>query len=210
MHGNSTSARYGITAFDTSAYYGPSEIILGSVLNTLRPEFPRSSYMLVRSFHGIDERKQTDNYTRKMTKCGRFGSERQNFDYSPEAVRKSVERSLLRLKTNYIDVVYLHDIEFVAEEVMPIRSGNHNAALTTHASAYGLAKGQEGKIWGEGDQRILDAYSELRKMQAEGLIRKIGITGTHVYLEEQKHARLNHKVRLPASNASSSRSSNPS
>lgn len=51
MHGNSLSARYGITAFDTSAYYGPSEIILGSVLNTLRPEFPRSSYMLVRSFH---------------------------------------------------------------------------------------------------------------------------------------------------------------
>lgn len=40
--------RYGIRAFDTSAYYGPSEIVLGSVLKTLKDEFPRGSYKLVR------------------------------------------------------------------------------------------------------------------------------------------------------------------
>lgn len=39
---------YGINAFDTSAYYGPSEIVLGTALKTLAPEFPRASYKLVR------------------------------------------------------------------------------------------------------------------------------------------------------------------
>ena len=39
--------RYGIRAFDTSAYYGPSEIVLGGVLKALKDEFPRGSYKLV-------------------------------------------------------------------------------------------------------------------------------------------------------------------
>ena len=41
--------RYGISAFDTSPYYGPSEIILGNALEALKHEFPRSSYQLVRA-----------------------------------------------------------------------------------------------------------------------------------------------------------------
>jgi D-arabinose 1-dehydrogenase len=43
-----TEDSYGIRAFDTSAYYGPSEIVLGRTLEALRDEFPRSSYKLVR------------------------------------------------------------------------------------------------------------------------------------------------------------------
>jgi len=35
-------------AFDTSPYYGASEIILGSLLKALQPEFPRESYTIVR------------------------------------------------------------------------------------------------------------------------------------------------------------------
>ena len=38
---------YGIRAFDTSAYYGPSEVVLGNILDILRIEFPRSAYQLV-------------------------------------------------------------------------------------------------------------------------------------------------------------------
>ena len=45
-----SSFRYGIRAFDTSAYYGPSEIVLGNILESLREEFPRSSYQLVLFF----------------------------------------------------------------------------------------------------------------------------------------------------------------
>jgi hypothetical protein len=44
---------YGIRAFDTSPYYGPSEILLGNTLKTLEPEFPRSSYQLVRTVFGL-------------------------------------------------------------------------------------------------------------------------------------------------------------
>ncbi|KAJ7179486.1 Aldo/keto reductase [Mycena filopes] len=148
--------RYGITAFDTSAYYGPSETILGNALEALRDEFPRSSYQL-------------------MTKCGRYGMA--EFDYTPTTLRESVKRSLERLHTDYLDVVYLHDAEFVSTEVTPRRTGVHASALVEDKAAYGLLEGDEAKVRGEGDQRILDAFGELRKMKDEGLIRHIGITG---------------------------------
>ena len=42
---------------------------------------------------------------------GRIGGS--EFDYSPEWVRYSIQRSLQRLGTQYLDVVYCHDVEFV-------------------------------------------------------------------------------------------------
>jgi len=39
--------RYGIRFFDTSPFYGSSEVVLGRALKTLQNEFPRSSYKLV-------------------------------------------------------------------------------------------------------------------------------------------------------------------
>ncbi|KAJ7067964.1 Aldo/keto reductase [Mycena amicta] len=152
--------RYGINAFDTSVYYGPSEVLLGSALLALKDEFPRSSYQL-------------------MTKCGRYGMS--NFDYSPATIRDSVKRSLERLRTDYLDVVHLHDVEFVSQEVAPRRTGTHTSALGAEKEEYGLLEGEEGKIRGEGDQKILDAFAELRKMQDEGLIKYIGITGYPLY-----------------------------
>ncbi|KAJ7755656.1 Aldo/keto reductase [Mycena maculata] len=152
--------RYGITAFDTSAYYGPSEILLGNALKALKDEFPRSSYQL-------------------MTKCGRYGMA--DFDYTPGRIRESVKRSLKRLHTDYFDVVHLHDIEFVCTEVAPRRTGNHTPALAEDKAAYGLMDGDEGKVRGEGDQRILDAFAELQKMKEEGLIKNVGITGYPLY-----------------------------
>ena len=87
----------GIRAFDTSPYYGPSESIIGEALNTpaIREKFQRSDYFL-------------------LTKVGRIAAD--EFDYSPEAVRASVKRSLQRLKTEYLDVVYCHDVEFVSQD----------------------------------------------------------------------------------------------
>ena len=38
------------------------------------------------------------------------------FDYSVSWVRKSIQRSLERLRTSYLDVVYCHDVEFVSPE----------------------------------------------------------------------------------------------
>lgn len=88
----------GITGFDTSPYYGPSETILGAALAhpsiTSRPGHARSSYFLV-------------------TKAGRIAA--REFDYSPAWIRASVKRSLERLGTPYLDLVYAHDVEFVSD-----------------------------------------------------------------------------------------------
>jgi len=85
----------GVRAFDTSPYYGPAEELLGKALSKefVHKNFPRRDYFL-------------------LTKVGRIaGSE---FDYSAEWVRYSVQRSLQRLHTSYLDVVYCHDVEFVS------------------------------------------------------------------------------------------------
>ncbi|EIW62146.1 Aldo/keto reductase [Trametes versicolor FP-101664 SS1] len=156
--------RYGIDAFDTSPYYGPSEIILGTALKVLELEFPRSSYKLASLSR------------QSMTKCGRYGSTQAEFDYTPATIRASVKRSLERLHTTYLDTVYLHDVEFVCTPVGP-RSGHHAAALADAAAEYGLAPGQGGTVWGAGDQAILDAVAELRKLQAEGVVKHVGISG---------------------------------
>ncbi|EKM80246.1 hypothetical protein AGABI1DRAFT_113447 [Agaricus bisporus var. burnettii JB137-S8] len=148
--------RYGINAFDTARYYGPSEYVLGNILQALKEEFPRSSYQI-------------------MTKCGRFAAN--DFDYSPTRIRRCVLKSLERLQTDYLDVVYLHDVEFVATSILPRLEGNHVIALNDEAVAYGLARGDEGKVRGPGDQAVLDALVELRKLKQEGIVKKIGITG---------------------------------
>jgi len=149
--------RYGIRAFDTSPYYGPSEIVLGGVLKALKDELPRETYKLI-------------------TKCGRYGPTLADFDYSPSTIQRSVRKSLERLDTTYLDVVYLHDVEMVAEEVVPKRDGDHSTALGEDKEVYGLALEQEGKIWGDGDRKVLEAYGELKRLKEEGLVKNIGIT----------------------------------
>ncbi|OJJ04303.1 hypothetical protein ASPVEDRAFT_73843 [Aspergillus versicolor CBS 583.65] len=87
----------GVRAFDTSPYYGPAEKLLGRALATdfVQSNFPRHSYHL-------------------LTKVGRIAGS--SFDYSPAWVRKSIARSLRRLHTEYLDVVYCHDVEFVSPQ----------------------------------------------------------------------------------------------
>lgn len=118
-----------------------------------------------------------------MTKCGRYGPT--TFDYSPARIRDSVERSLQRLQTTYLDTIYLHDVEFVGTPFGPISaSGHHAAALHDKQKEYGLAEGDEGVVRGEGDEKILAAFRELRKMKDEGLVRNIGITGRSTFLDQ--------------------------
>ena len=92
--------QHNICAFDTSPYYGPSEILLGDALSKIKA--PRSSYMII-------------------TKAGRISAD--VFDYSPSAIRASVHRSLERLHTPYLDLVYAHDVEIVtpAEVLATVR-----------------------------------------------------------------------------------------
>ena len=88
---------HGVRSFDTSPYYGPAEVLLGEGLNSpeVRARWKRQDYFI-------------------LTKCGRVGNE--TFDYSPAWIRKSVARSCERMHTDYLDVVYCHDVEFVSED----------------------------------------------------------------------------------------------
>src|SRR6056297_63078 len=91
----------GMNYIDTAAYYGRgmSELLLGRVL----PELPRESYVL-------------------STKLGRFAP--QHFDFSARRIAESVDISLERMRIDYVDMVFCHDIEFVnldqiVEETLP-------------------------------------------------------------------------------------------
>lgn len=118
-----------------------------------------------------------------MTKCGRYGLHRTDFDYSPETIRKSVARSLERLNTDYLDAVYLHDVEFIASPIYPtLRSGNPSEILTKNEGEWGLDVNSRVKVRGDGDQIILDALVELFKLKAAGKVKAVGITGASHFL----------------------------
>lgn len=86
-----TALDLGINFIDTSPFYGRgmSEIMLGLGLKGI----PRDSYLL-------------------GSKLGRYSDK--HFDFSPKRVEESVHISLQRLKTDHLDVLLLHDVEFVA------------------------------------------------------------------------------------------------
>lgn len=101
-------------------------------------------------------------------------------DYTPAGVRSSVQRSLARLHTSFLDTVYVHDVELIADTRAPRTAGNHLSALLDddeERTAYGLAAGQEGDVCGDGDREVLGAVEALREMQAEGLVIRVGISG---------------------------------
>jgi L-galactose dehydrogenase len=90
----------GINFFDVSPYYGLTlaETRLGEAL-----EGRREKVVLA-------------------TKCGRYGAD--EFDFSAARITAGVEDSLKRLRTDYIDVLQAHDVEFgdvrqVVEETVP-------------------------------------------------------------------------------------------
>jgi L-galactose dehydrogenase len=78
----------GINFFDVSPYYGLTlaEERLGGALRGKRQKILLA------------------------TKCGRYGVE--EFDFSRSRVREGVEQSLRRLKTDYVDLLQAHDVEF--------------------------------------------------------------------------------------------------
>ncbi|KAG0649258.1 NAD(+)-specific D-arabinose dehydrogenase [Hyphodiscus hymeniophilus] len=88
--------KLGFRTFDTSPYYGPSEWLLGDAFShpDVASNYSRSEIIL-------------------MTKVGRIAA--LEFDYSPNWIRHSVNRSLDRFKTSYLDVVFCHDIEYVTD-----------------------------------------------------------------------------------------------
>jgi L-galactose dehydrogenase len=77
----------GINFIDTSPYYGSAEERLGKALVGRRQDVVLG------------------------TKAGRYGPD--DFDFSPARIRSSLEASLRLLRTDHVDILQLHDIEFV-------------------------------------------------------------------------------------------------
>jgi len=159
-----TAFRYGIRTLDTSPYYTTSETVLGHVFDAIRDEFPRESYQII-------------------TKVGRYGRTKEDgFDYSPERVRASVKRSMELMRTDYLDGVYCHDVEFVSEQVDDaghegFKVGPDGKIRDDDLERWGLRDEDAGTIRGPGDEKVLAALKELFALKKEGVIRAVGFSG---------------------------------
>lgn len=85
---------HGVNFFDVSPFYGSTlaETRLGKALEGKRDQVVLAS------------------------KCGRYGL--QDFDFSRKKILESIDESLRRLKTDYLDLFQLHDIEFVDKKII--------------------------------------------------------------------------------------------
>ena len=77
----------GINFLDTSACYGNSEELIGRTVAHRREEFVLA------------------------TKCGHLVAGEQGREWTPETIRRSIERSLRRMHTDVLDLVQLHSCE---------------------------------------------------------------------------------------------------
>ena len=85
---------HGVSFFDVSPFYGLTlaESRLGKALEGQRKDIVLAS------------------------KCGRY--DLQDFDFSRKKILQSIDESLGRLKTDYLDLFQLHDIEFVDKAII--------------------------------------------------------------------------------------------
>ncbi|KOY17847.1 aldo/keto reductase [Paenibacillus xylanivorans] len=110
----------GIRYFDTAPFYGAglSEIRLGEALSKRN----RNDYVLSTKVGRIISEELEDPSARDLgEKGGLFEFGRKNKiipDYSADATLRSIEQSLKRLKTDRLDIVYIHDIaqDFYGDE----------------------------------------------------------------------------------------------
>ncbi len=112
----------GINFIDVSPSYGETlaELRLGRALEGL----PRDSYILA-------------------TKIGSYSEPRGDYDFSRASTERSVEHSLKRLGTDYIDLIQCHDIEFgdhdqVINETLPTLHRLKEQGFVRHIGITGL------------------------------------------------------------------------
>ncbi|MEV5383176.1 aldo/keto reductase [Streptomyces sp. NPDC052721] len=103
---------HGIRYFDTAPFYGAglSEIRLGEVLSGM----PRDAYVLSTKVGRVILDEAEDPAARDLgEKGGLFEHGRPNKmvdDYSADATLRSIEDSLQRLRTDRLDIVWVHDV----------------------------------------------------------------------------------------------------
>ncbi|MFC9243830.1 aldo/keto reductase [Streptomyces sp. NPDC057136] len=146
---------HGIRYFDTAPFYGAglSEIRLGDVLS----QHHRDEYVLSTKVGRVVLDEVEDPTARQLgEKGGLFEHGRPNRmvnDYSADATLRSIEDSLKRLRTDRLDIVWVHDVaqDFYGDEWL----GVYESART---GAFRVLDGlrEEGVIqaWGLGVNRV--------------------------------------------------------
>lgn len=146
---------HGIRYFDTAPFYGAglAEIRLGEVLAA----HPRDAYVLSTKVGRVILDEPEDPATRELgEKGGLFEHGRPNRmvnDYTADATMRSIEDSLDRLKTDRLDIVWVHDIaqDFYGDEWLAQYETARTGAFRTleKLRAEGVIK-----AWGLGVNRV--------------------------------------------------------
>lgn len=146
---------HGIRYFDTAPFYGAglAELRLGEVLAAQ----PRDAYVLSTKVGRVILDEAEDPAARELgEKGGLFEHGRPNRivnDYSADATMRSIEDSLTRLRTDRLDIVWVHDIaqDFYGDEWLAQYESARTGAFRTldKLRAEGVIK-----AWGVGVNRV--------------------------------------------------------
>lgn len=146
---------HGIRYFDTAPFYGAglAEMRLGEVL----AEHSRDEYVLSTKVGRVILDETEDPSARDLgEKGGLFEHGRPNKminDYTADATMRSIEDSLKRLKTDRLDIVWVHDVaqDFYGDEWLAVYESARTGAFRTLTRLR-----EEGviKAWGLGVNRV--------------------------------------------------------
>lgn len=175
----------GIRYFDNAPFYGAglAEIRMGEVLS----KYPRSEYVISTKVGRVILDEIEDVSARDLGEKGEvFKYGRPNKivnDYSEEATLRSIEDSLKRLKTDYLDIVWVHDVaqDFYGDEWLSIFESARQGAFKAldRLRDEGVIKG-----WGLGVNRVepIELLLELEGPRPDGFL----LAGRYSLLDHDK------------------------
>jgi D-threo-aldose 1-dehydrogenase len=175
----------GIRYFDTAPFYGAglAEMRLGGILAA----HPRDEYVLSTKVGRIVLDEIEDPSSRDLgEKGGLFEHGRPNkivYDYSADGTRRSIEDSLRRLKTDRLDIVWVHDVsqDFWGDEWLAAYDKARTGAFRVlqKLREEGVIKG-----WGLGVNRVepLELTLDLDEPQPDAFL----LAGRYTLLDHER------------------------
>ncbi|MET7855257.1 aldo/keto reductase [Streptomyces avermitilis] len=175
---------HGIRYFDSAPFYGAglAEIRLGEVL----AQHPRDEYVLSTKVGRVIYDEIEDPATRALgEKGGLFEFGRPNKmvdDYTADATLRSIEDSLKRLKTDRLDIVWVHDVakDFHGDEWLSVYESARTGAfrVLTKLREEGVIK-----AWGLGVNRVepIELTLDLEEPQPDAFL----LAGRYTLLDHE-------------------------
>jgi D-threo-aldose 1-dehydrogenase len=177
--------QHGIRYFDTAPFYGAglAEIRLGDIL----AKHKRSEYVLSSKVGRVILDEVEDVSARDLgEKGGVFAHGRPNKivnDYSADGTMRSIEDSLKRLKTDHIEIVWVHDVaqDFYGDDWLSVFETARKGAFRTLTRLR-----EEGviKAWGIGVNRVepCELALDLSETKPDGFL----LAGRYTLLDHER------------------------